>query len=106
MPRPVELIFGPTGLTKVTFEGDVAICTCRNSLEDKISTFETTISIGSKLNHWLAGTSGKSLQDIVPELSPELREMCLSGLTPEEWEDTFKGREDDADLGEEDTPSL
>lgn len=37
-------------------------------------------------------TSSELIQDILPHLSDDDREFLISGITPEEWADTFKDR--------------
>lgn len=37
---------------------------------------------------------GKLVQDAFPNLSAEHREFILTGITPEEWNATFKDEED------------
>ena len=32
---------------------------------------------------------GALVQDVFPELTPDQREFILSGITPDEWADTF-----------------
>lgn len=34
-------------------------------------------------------TRGEPIQNICPELSADDREFIISGITPEEWKDTF-----------------
>ena len=35
-------------------------------------------------------TAGKNIQDVMPELSADDREFLMTGITPEEWNDTFR----------------
>lgn len=34
--------------------------------------------------------NGRLIQDIVPHLSADDREFLMTGITPEEWDETFK----------------
>lgn len=91
--RPIETLMGPTGAIIVEFTHDIAIVTCRNSLTKQHNTFETTQTIGNKILHWISQDKKNLIQDVVPELAPELREMCISGTTPEEWNRMIKEAE-------------
>jgi len=37
----------------------------------------------------LAQPSGRHIQDILPHCTPDEREFIMTGITPEEWEQTF-----------------
>lgn len=40
-------------------------------------------------------TQGRSIQAIMPHVPAELREFIMTGVTPEEWEETFGKSEED-----------
>lgn len=40
-----------------------------------------------ELAHW---ASGALAQNVWPHLSPDQREFIMTGITPEEWDETFK----------------
>ena len=40
-----------------------------------------------QIDYWL--TSGTLVQDAFPQLSDDAREFLISGITPEEWDETF-----------------
>jgi hypothetical protein len=42
-----------------------------------------------------AHKSGTHAQNAFPDLSADLREFIISGITPEEWDKLFKDLEDD-----------
>jgi hypothetical protein len=83
--RPIEQLLGPCGAIGVEFSGTTAKVTCHNGATNKDSVFETTFEIGNKIVHWIEGDKWGIIQNVIPELAPELREMCISGVTPEEW---------------------
>lgn len=37
---------------------------------------------------------GEHAQNVWPNMPPEQREFLISGITPQEWEETFGGAED------------
>lgn len=39
--------------------------------------------------------TGEKVQHIFPELSPEIREFLINGITPEEWKNTFGEMEEE-----------
>ncbi len=41
---------------------------------------------------WL---NGKLIQKAMPNLSPDDREFMINGITPEEWGNTFKPKDDE-----------
>lgn len=85
--RPVDMIFGPCGAIKVEqIDNDTARVYCRNGVENTTETFDTTPAIADKIWKWRTGETQGMIQDIVPELSAGLREMCMSGVTPEMFE--------------------
>ncbi len=45
---------------------------------------------------WGRYTRGARMQDAFPLLTAEQREFILSGITPEEWADTFPPEQEDA----------
>ena len=51
----------------------------------------------NQYNDWLAG---KNIQRAFPDLSADQREILMSGICPECWEDIF-GEDDEEDIQEE-----
>jgi len=41
---------------------------------------------GTQLVRW---ENGEHIQDVMSHLSPDEREFIMTGITPEEWEETF-----------------
>lgn len=41
-----------------------------------------------QLERWQSGED--LIQNIMPNLSPDDREFIMTGITPEEWDDSFK----------------
>lgn len=99
--RPVAKMFGDCGAIGVTFNGDKATVTCRNGFEvhkgasDGLGTFETTADTGDKIMRWVMGGKRGCIQDVVPELDIKTREMCVSGITPDQWDDYFPPEDED-----------
>lgn len=85
MTRPAELLFGPIGAVSLESVPEGIKVICRNGLTKKFNSFVTTTDIASKISIWK--NAGGNIQDMVPELSIENREMCISGISPEEWKD-------------------
>ena len=50
---------------------------------------EIPMSIDAYTQGFYAWKRGALIQEAFPSLSAEDREFILSGITPEEWEDTF-----------------
>ena len=46
----------------------------------------------AQIELWQGG--GEYIQDVFPDLSPDQREFLLTGMTPEDWADTFGSEED------------
>ena len=89
--RTVDALFGPVGAIRVDFNGSAsggyATVLCRNGLTNKNVSFNTTTEIGNTLKEWIERDKKQTiLRDVCPELSAEQREMCISGITPEEWD--------------------
>lgn len=41
---------------------------------------------GEQIERWVAG---ELVQDVMPNLTPEEREFIMTGITPEEWDESF-----------------
>ena len=52
-----------------------------------------TLDVPCTPDQYRAWREGKLIQDAMPDVPPELREFLISGITPEEWKETF-GKED------------
>lgn len=94
--RPVEMLFGPTGATKVLPAGDHHCdVVCRNSMTKKDTILTVDYDTGKKVEKWINEGKPGCIQDVFPELSADQREQMLSGITPEEWNEMFGGDENE-----------
>ena len=50
-------------------------------------------SVKLKESQWWAWQLGQHIQDAAPDLSPNEREMLISGICPKCWNNTFGGAE-------------
>ncbi len=66
--------------------------TRQSPFSGKLNTREIPVT-NEQLIAWKSGTL---IQDAMPNLSADDREFILSGITPEEWEETF-GKDDTED---------
>ena len=41
---------------------------------------------GEQIERWVAG---ELVQDVMPNLTPEERQFIMTGITPEEWDESF-----------------
>jgi hypothetical protein len=64
-------------------------CTYRHCVTKKLQIFNTSPAIAQKLYTWLHGIDKRPIQEAVPELTDSQRELMLTGLSDEEWNDTF-----------------
>lgn len=62
----------------------------------KVHTREIDVS-ERQIKQWI---EGELIQNAMPELSADDREFLMTGVTPEEWEETF-GKEHDDDKNDE-----
>lgn len=53
------------------------------------STLELSADDTSLLRNWELGKVSGTIQDLFPHLSPEAREILLSGIGPAEWDESF-----------------
>lgn len=56
---------------------------------------EIPMSIGEYEKAFRRWKGGEMIQNVFPNLSPEVREFIMSGITPAEWAEMF-GSEDEA----------
>ena len=68
--------------------------TRQSAITRKMNTMELPITQEHLDNYDTVG--GLLVQDVFPNLSKEEREFLISGITPQEWEETF-GEEGDED---------
>lgn len=85
----------PVGINEVIIEGDKANVLCFNGMNGKEHSFQTSSEIGYKLLDWMEKGQKLMIQDAVPELSADEREMCLSGINAEEWNEIFGSDEEE-----------
>ena len=84
--KPAEILYGPIGVVKLeSIDENTVKVTCRNGITKELNSFTTTNAIGAKLSEWKV--LGGNIQDVIPELSVDERELCISGMTPENWEE-------------------
>lgn len=57
-------------------------------ISKKLNTLEVPCT-QDQYDAWENGHNGY-IQDIMPDVSPELREFIMTGITPEEWDAKFK----------------
>ena len=55
-----------------------------------------------QLQRWAAGALA---QNVWPDLTPYQREFIMTGITPEEWDDTFKNAKDGPEVAFGEDPS-
>tara|TARA_A100001011_G_C14080811_1_gene744410 strand:+ start:104 stop:271 length:168 start_codon:yes stop_codon:yes gene_type:complete len=46
---------------------------------------------GEQIERWVAG---ELVEDVMPNLTPEEREFMITGITPDEWDETFSLEQD------------
>jgi hypothetical protein len=63
--------------------------TRKSTLSGIVRTKEINIT-EQQLQQWKAG---KNIQWLCPQLTPDEREFLLTGATPAEWDEAFKGLE-------------
>ena len=93
--RPAERIFGTIGVYAVRAgfakEGadaaDVAIIVCRNGLTGKDNSFTVDFDTGAEIAAWLDAGKPGLVQDVFPQLTVEQREMMISGMSDEEFDE-------------------
>ena len=61
-----------------------------SSLSHKVNQMYLDVT-GEQIERWVAG---ELVQDVMPNLTPEEREFMITGITPEEWDETFSVDED------------
>lgn len=87
--RPAERLFGPFGVQMVEFVDGQAKVWCRNGYSRVDNCFTIDNATGTKIAMWIAEGKPGNIQDAFPELSVDQREQMISGMTPEDWKETF-----------------
>ena len=91
--RPIEMLLGKqVGAVNVVFDREEiaeAIVECFNGSTRKETYFMTTLENGKAIQEWLDAGRPGMIQDSLPQLTVDEREQCLSGITPEEWNEMF-----------------
>lgn len=64
------------------------IVTRRSPLSGRVHTMDIPKLTEAQLNAYLHGAS--PIQAALPHLNPDEREFIMTGITPEEWDNTFK----------------
>jgi hypothetical protein len=89
-------------LMKVEGDSKQTLCLCCSVTTGKrrLLTLNIPLSKFQKAQkEWL---SGVYLQDALPMLSPDERELLLTGVSPEEWAELFGSEEEGEEEGETD----
>lgn len=73
----------PWGLQTIEKEDGKIFAHCRG-IDGKPSKFEITEDQMHRLITWKAGEG--PIQRILPDLTPDQRELCISGTSDEDWE--------------------
>lgn len=60
--------------------------TRRSMFTNKVHTLDLPVT-QEQINAW---RNGKLIQDAMPNLTPAEREFIKTGVTPEEWNETFR----------------
>ena len=66
-----------------------------------ISGMTRTLDLPITLEQVAAYNRGALVQDAFPDLSEDLREFFISGITAEEWDEAFPDDEDDLEFTDE-----
>ena len=61
-----------------------------SQLSGKEHTIEMDVTLEQMIRFDNRIKTGEYVQTIFPDLSKELREFILTGITPKEWDETFK----------------
>ena len=64
--------------------------TKKSQLTGKVHTMDLDVT-QEQIDRWQRGTL---IQTTIPQLRPDEREFLISGITPQEWEETFGAYED------------
>jgi hypothetical protein len=64
--------------------------TRRSSFTGETNTLELELQ-PEQIEMWLGG---KHIQNAMPQMSAEHREFLMTGITPNEWDETFKNTEE------------
>lgn len=67
--------------------------TCMNKITGKLTEIILKLSFQELYVAKAKYDQGAMIQDVLPELTPDERELLLTGITPEEWEELF-GKEE------------
>lgn len=62
------------------------LITRKSPFSGKVNSMEIKVT-NEQLDAWMNGTL---IQDAMPELTADEREFIMTGITAEEWEETFK----------------
>lgn len=86
--RPIEMLLGEqVGVIEVVPFRNVrrAEVKCYNGYAKMETSFITTLEKGEAIDAWLKAGRPGLIQEALPTLTVEEREQCLSGMTPEQW---------------------
>ncbi len=71
------------GLVRLESDDDMHIAVCFNMLDKTTHRFAVTADQARRLSVWAGGQG--SIQDVMPDLSTDQREMCISGMSDDEF---------------------
>jgi hypothetical protein len=90
----VENLFGPVGAISVQFHEKEAGILCRNGLNNQHTIFFTSLENGKRIEGWIKAGKLDSIQNVVPTLPSDQKELCISGIDSHTWNDWFPEEEE------------
>lgn len=97
-----SLVCQHKALRQVKLDGEDGAMIVYQTMSGEVKEFNsayTYAAVTESVHKWL---NGAKIQDAFPYMTPDERELLLTGIGPEEWDDLFADDEDDmtdADLG-------
>ncbi len=71
------------GLVRLESNTDEHLAVCFNMLDKTIHRFVVTADQARRLSIWVGGQG--NIQDVMPDLDTDQREMCISGMSDDEF---------------------
>lgn len=87
------------GVVEFFYDGNIIKAKCVSVIDETVSYVSLNMDQATRLNRWIAGEG--LIQQMLPELSNDEREILMTGITPEQWDETFKEPENMFDNEEE-----
>jgi len=69
------------------------IVTCKEPIKGYTSTFTVTADQAVRILAWHTGRDPRMLQEILPDLTDDERELLLSGISGKHWDELFGEQE-------------